>query len=75
MSDILITGGTGKLGKVLSRLLAEKGIDHTLASRRKPAGKGDWVFVDLLKKEGIEQAVADKKIIFHLAHDLKTVVS
>lgn len=72
MSDILITGGTGRLGKALSRLFSERGIDRTLASRRKPAGKDNWVFIDLLRKQGIEQAVEGKKIIFHLAHDLKS---
>ncbi len=71
MSDILITGGTGRLGKVLSRLLTGNGTEHTLASRNKPANADNWVFIDLLNKRGIEQAVAEKKIIFHLAHDLK----
>lgn len=72
MSDILITGGTGRLGKVLSRLLTRNGTEHTLASRNKPADVDNWMFIDLLNKQGTEQAVEGKKIIFHLAHDLKT---
>jgi uncharacterized protein YbjT (DUF2867 family) len=71
MSQILITGGTGTLGRALSSLLSQSGIVHTVGSRSNRAPMPNRVLCDLLKNEGVSEAVADKKIIFHLATDLK----
>ncbi|MEK7257740.1 MAG: NAD(P)H-binding protein [Bacteroidota bacterium] len=67
MSQILITGGTGLLGKSLASILKENLLPYTLASRSKPPGGAPWTPLDLVTGEGIEQAVAGKRIIFHLA--------
>jgi uncharacterized protein YbjT (DUF2867 family) len=71
MSHILITGGTGILGRSLSALLAQSGILYTVGSRSNRAQMSNWTLCDLLKNAGVSEAVADKKIIFHLASDLK----
>lgn len=71
MSQILITGGTGTLGRALSSLLSQSGIVHTIGSRSNRVLMPNRVLCDLLKNEGVSEAVADKKIIFHLATDLK----
>jgi uncharacterized protein YbjT (DUF2867 family) len=67
MSNILITGGTGQLGRSLSGIFSEKLLSHTIASRNKPTGALDWCKLDLATGEGCDEAVSGKKIIFHLA--------
>ena len=71
MTKILITGGTGTLGRVLSELLTLKGIEHTIASRHNPDSQRNWVHLDLLKNTGVATAIDGQEVIFHLAHDLK----
>jgi uncharacterized protein YbjT (DUF2867 family) len=70
MNNILITGGTGLLGRTLSRVLNDLKLKHTIASRNNEDGNGSWVYLDILKKEGLE-TLRGRDIIFHLAHDLK----
>jgi uncharacterized protein YbjT (DUF2867 family) len=71
MAKILITGGTGNLGKSLIRLLSEKNIQFIIGSRSNKSGVDNVVVMDLLKNEGIKEAVEGKEIIFHLATDPK----
>jgi uncharacterized protein YbjT (DUF2867 family) len=71
MSTILITGGTGNLGKSLTKLLDEKHISYTIASRSNKSNATNVAVMDLLKNEGVKEAVQGKQIIFHLATDLK----
>lgn len=67
MSSILITGGTGLLGRSLSGILKEGLVPHQIASRNKPPGGADWARLDLRTGEGASEAIAGKKTIFHLA--------
>jgi uncharacterized protein YbjT (DUF2867 family) len=71
MTNILITGGTGNLGKSLTKLLDEKNIPYIVGSRSNKSNARNIAVMDLLKKEGIKEAVQGKEIIFHLATDLK----
>ncbi len=67
MSSMLITGGTGLLGRSLSGILQEGLVPHQITSRKKPMGGADWTRLDLTTGEGMAEAVAGKRIIFHLA--------
>jgi uncharacterized protein YbjT (DUF2867 family) len=68
-SPILVTGGTGTLGRLVTPLLREAGHTVRVLSRR-PHEPGDgiaYVAGDLLKDEGIEPAVDGIGIVLHLA--------
>jgi uncharacterized protein YbjT (DUF2867 family) len=68
-SPILVTGGTGTLGRHIVPLLREAGRDVRVLSRQSH-GSGDgveYVTGDLLKGEGIESAVAGADVILHCA--------
>lgn len=67
MANILITGGTGLLGRSLSGIFNEKLLPHAIAGRTKPPGGLGWYKLDLTTGEGCDEAVSGKKIIFHLA--------
>lgn len=71
MSEILITGGTGNLGKILVQLLTAKQISYVIGSRSNKSGADNIVVMDLLENKGLKEAVQGRKIIFHLATDLK----
>ncbi|WP_164972797.1 SDR family oxidoreductase [Lacibacter luteus] len=71
MSTILITGGTGTLGKSLSALLSSQNIPHMIGSRNAESGKDHNVTMDLLQNKAVKEAVEGKQVIFHLATDLK----
>lgn len=71
MSKILITGGTGNLGRSLVKILDENNVSYTIASRQNKNGKENIAVLDLLENKGIKEAVAGKEIIFHLATDFK----
>jgi uncharacterized protein YbjT (DUF2867 family) len=68
-SSVLLTGGTGTLGRLVTPLLRDA--EHTVRvlSRHshEPADGIDYVTGDLLKNEGIEAAVDGAEIILHLA--------
>ncbi|MEV0589839.1 SDR family oxidoreductase [Nonomuraea cavernae] len=68
-SPILITGGTGTLGRLVVPLLQNAGHDVRVLSRRGHApGDGiEYVTGDLLKDEGIEPAVDGVETVLHLA--------
>jgi uncharacterized protein YbjT (DUF2867 family) len=68
-SPILVTGGTGTLGRQVVPRLRESGRDVRVLSRHgHESGDGvEYVTGDLLKGEGIEPAVAGVETILHLA--------
>jgi uncharacterized protein YbjT (DUF2867 family) len=68
-SSILVTGGTGTLGRLVAPRLQEAGCDVRVLSRRsrQPGDGIEYVTGDLLKGEGIEAAVDGAETILHLA--------
>lgn len=68
-SPILVTGGTGTLGKHLVPRLRDTGREVRLLSRksRESADGIEYVTGDLVKGEGIESAVKGVEIILHCA--------
>jgi uncharacterized protein YbjT (DUF2867 family) len=69
-APILVTGGTGTLGRHVVPRLREAGQQVRVLSRRRPERLPDGaehVTGDLLKGEGIEPAVAGVETILHLA--------
>ena len=73
VSPILVTGGTGTLGRHVVRRLREAGRDIRVLSRHQHAsGNGiEYVSGDLLRCEGIEPAVDGAEIIVHCAGNNK----
>lgn len=70
MSAILVTGGTGTLGRALVPLLTTAGHRVRVLSRRpRPASTepGGWATGDLRRGEGIPAAVAGADVIVHCA--------
>ena len=68
---ILVTGGTGTLGRTLVRQLLDNGVKPGILSRRErnsadPAG-AQWVTADLLTGAQVADAVANVEAIVHCA--------
>ena len=72
-SPILVTGGTGTLGRLLVPRLRDAGCKVRVLSRRsRAAGEGiEFVTGDLATGEGIEAAVEGAEIILHCAGSSK----
>ena len=68
-SPILVTGGTGTLGRLVVRRLRDAGCDVRVLSRRSREAEGGIEFVtgDLATGEGIEPAVDGAGTIVHCA--------
>jgi uncharacterized protein YbjT (DUF2867 family) len=68
-SSILVTGGTGTLGRHVTPLLLDAGCKVRVLSRRshEPRDGLEFVTGDLLKDEGIEPAVDGAEIVLLLA--------
>jgi uncharacterized protein YbjT (DUF2867 family) len=68
-SSILVTGGTGTLGRLVTPLLREAGAKIRVLSRHthEPGVGIEYVTGDLLKGEGIEPAVDGMETVVHLA--------
>ncbi|WP_141582206.1 SDR family oxidoreductase [Actinomadura sp. WMMA1423] len=68
-SVILVTGGTGTLGRqVVPRLRdAGRGVRVLSRSAREPAGGVEYVTGDLLKDEGVDAAMDGVETVMHLA--------
>lgn len=66
---ILVTGGTGTLGRHVVPLLRDAGADVRVVSRRaqEAAGGVEYVTGDLLEDEGVEAAVDGAGIVVHCA--------
>src|SRR4051812_7007905 len=73
MQHILITGGTGTLGRLVVSRLRDAGCKVRVLSRRsREAGEGiEFVTGDLATGEGIEAAVEGAEIIVHCAGSSK----
>src|SRR5438105_6742068 len=73
MQHILITGGTGTLGRLVVPRLRDAGCTVRVLSRRgREAGEGiEFVTGDLATGEGIEAAVEGVEIIVHCAGSSK----
>lgn len=69
MTPILVTGGTGTLGRLVTPLLAAAGGTVRLLSRQphEPVDGVDYVVGDLVKGEGLDAAVDGAEIVVHLA--------
>ncbi len=72
---VLITGGTGKLGRALAREVAGAGHAVRVMSLR-PRSSNDpvaheWARADLASGEGLREAVEGVETVFHLASDFK----
>jgi len=67
---ILVTGGTGTLGKLVVPRLRGAGCELRVLSRHQHEG-GEYVTGDLTSGEGVEAAVAGTEIIVHLAGSAK----
>jgi uncharacterized protein YbjT (DUF2867 family) len=70
MNLILVTGGTGTLGRPLVELLTSRGAAVRVLSRRPPptpAPPYEWCTGDLRRGQGIEAAVAGATTIVHCA--------
>jgi uncharacterized protein YbjT (DUF2867 family) len=72
-SPILVTGGTGTLGRLVVPRLRDDGCDVRVLSRRSPEGGDGIEFVtgDLATGEGIQAAVEGTEVIVHLAGSAK----
>lgn len=73
-SQILVTGGTGTLGRLVVPLLRAAGNEVRVLSRSSlaPADGIEYVTGDLLKDGGIDAAVSGVAVVVHLAGDAKT---
>jgi uncharacterized protein YbjT (DUF2867 family) len=73
MQPILVTGGTGTLGRLVVTRLRDAGCDVRVLSRRsRDGGKGiEFVTGDLATGEGIDAAVEGTEIIVHCAGSSK----
>lgn len=72
-ATILVTGGTGTLGRQVTPLLTAAGATVRVLSRgrREAAGGVEHVTGDLLKNEGLDAAVAGAEMVLHLAGGAK----
>ncbi|WP_319463163.1 SDR family oxidoreductase [Micromonospora sp. RTP1Z1] len=68
-SPILVTGGTGTLGRLVVPLLRDAGHDVRVLSRgrHQPTSGVAHVTGDLLTGDGVESAVAGAEVVLHLA--------
>jgi uncharacterized protein YbjT (DUF2867 family) len=72
-SPILVTGGTGTLGRLVVPRLRDTGRDVRVLSRHgSEAGQGiEFVTGDLATGEGLDAAVAGTEVVMHLAGSAK----
>jgi uncharacterized protein YbjT (DUF2867 family) len=68
-SPVLVTGGTGTLGRLVVPLLRDAGCEVRVLSRHshEPGDGIEYVTGDLLKDDGIEPAVDGAEIVVHCA--------
>lgn len=71
MTRVLVTGGTGTLGRELVPRLVEDGYTVRIMSRRRselaPESDLEWARADLASGEGLDAAVADVDVVVHAA--------
>lgn len=72
---VLVTGGTGSLGRIVSRVLSEEGHAVRVLSTRPRAASDapgvEWALADLAKGEGLREAVEGVRAVLHLASDFR----
>src|SRR6056297_3421472 len=72
MSDALVTGATGFIGRELCRKLVTDGWSVTATHRRTSNRDGladldlEWALADVLDESAIREAVAGHEYVFHL---------
>ncbi|WP_167175748.1 SDR family oxidoreductase [Saccharomonospora amisosensis] len=73
MSSILVTGGTGTLGRHVARQLLDRGHEVTVASRSQSGttGPARTVRVDYAGGAGLDEAMAGSDAVVHCASDLR----
>ena len=70
LNTLLVTGGTGALGRQVVKRLLDTGHRARILSRRPAENKaGDWVQGDLVTGAGLELAVKNVSAIVHAASD------
>lgn len=69
-SDILVTGGTGLLGKAVCTLLLKRGIEYTVATHKKNIEK-NMAYINLASMEEMDVTLLNRPVILHLASDKK----
>lgn len=68
VAPILVTGGTGNLGRHVLPLLREAGRVRVLTrGHHEPAGAVEYVTGDLIRDEGVDAAVQPAQTVLHLA--------
>ncbi|MEV0385277.1 NAD(P)H-binding protein [Nonomuraea sp. NPDC050643] len=69
MTSVLVTGGSGRLGRAVLDRLAGAGHEVRAVSRapRAPAGGVRWVTADLATGQGVAEAVTGVDVVLHLA--------
>ena len=82
MADhVLITGGTGTVGRVVARRLLDSGARVRILSRGRraagqagPTGKAEYVVGDVKTGEGLAEALADVDVVVHCTEPAQHVV-
>ncbi|MEY9952766.1 SDR family oxidoreductase [Leifsonia sp. EB34] len=64
---ILVTGGTGTIGRRLVPLLEERGAAVRVLTRHAPEGAADHVAGDVMTGAGLDVAMAGAAVVVHLA--------
>ena len=71
MQQILVTGGAGKLGRLVVKQLSAAGYSVRGMSRRASPGEdwpgAEWKQADLVTGEGLAEAVQGMDVVVHLA--------
>lgn len=71
MQQILVTGGAGKLGRLVVKQLSAAEYSVRGMSRRASPGEdwpgGEWKQADLVTGEGLPRAVQGMDVVVHLA--------
>lgn len=66
---VLVTGGSGTLGRIVVRQLLDLGRSVRVLSRRPSRATAEWVIGDLTTGAGLDAAVRDVATIIHCASD------
>ncbi|TYB51045.1 NAD(P)H-binding protein [Nonomuraea sp. PA05] len=69
MTAVLVTGGSGRLGRAVVEKLVEAGYDVRATSRKARAASGGvrWAVADLTTGSGVAEAVSGVDVVLHLA--------
>jgi uncharacterized protein YbjT (DUF2867 family) len=70
-AEILITGGTGLLGKEVCELFENNRMPYKVSSHRVCALTDGAIFMDMATGDGVREALTDIKVLVHLASDKK----